>query len=204
MGTYGPVPLPHQRLAAYFREQLVERVLGGMAERGTPFRGTLFANFMLPPDGDPMLLEINARFGDPETQILSSVVDGDWYEILASAARGQLPERDDLLAGVPRHAVCVVLAAEGYPATPRSGDVLEGLAQAEAVDGVSLHHAGTALCAGRVVTDGGRVLGVTAVAESLRDAHARAYEAASLVRFSGKQLRRDIAARAPGIVPVAE
>jgi phosphoribosylamine--glycine ligase len=151
-----------------------------------------------------MLLEINARFGDPETQILSSVVDGDWYEILASAARGQLPERDDLLAGVPRHAVCVVLAAEGYPATPRSGDVLEGLAQAEAVDGVSLHHAGTALCAGRVVTDGGRVLGVTAVAESLRDAHARAYEAASLVRFSGKQLRRDIAARAPGIVPVAE
>lgn len=202
MGTYGPVEPTSASLAEYFRVQLVEKVMAGMAKRGSPFRGTLFANFMLVEGGPPMLLEINVRFGDPETQILTNVVEADWYEVLRGAANGSLGPRADLIDGVQRHAVCVVLAAEGYPSSPRRGDLIEGLEAANSVDGACVYHAGTRVEDGAVRTHGGRVLGVTAVADSLPEAHRRAYASVQHVRYAGKTFRRDIAARAPGIAPL--
>lgn len=203
MGTYGPVALPSPSLASHFRDRVLEPVLEGMAKRGAPFRGTLFANLMLVPGRGPMLLEINARFGDPETQVLTNVVQEDWYEVLLSAARGALTPRDDLLSGLDQHALCVILAAPGYPESPRVGDPIEGLDDVARRPGVTAYHAGTRAVGDRVLTAGGRVLGITAVGDTLERAHQMAYEAADAVRFEGKQMRRDIGARAPGIQPSA-
>jgi phosphoribosylamine--glycine ligase len=191
MGTYGPVALPDPALVARIRQDVVEKVVAGMAARGTPFRGTLFGNLMLVPNGAPTLFEINVRFGDPETQVLTNILDVDWFELLSRAARGEL--------GAPRQplspsgsALCVVLAAEGYPGEPRQGDVISGLAEAGRDPGVRVYHAGTTWRSGQTLTAGGRVLGVTGVGENLEAAHARAYAAAAAIHFQGKQLRRDI------------
>jgi len=136
------------------------------------------------------------RFGDPETQVLMAVLDGDVAQALAAAARGEL--RPELLEVSPDHAVCVVLAAGGYPDSPRTGDVITGLEAAAGVPGVQVFHAGTSLRDDRIITSGGRVLGVTARGATLGEAHARAYRAADLIEFEGRQFRRDIAARALG------
>jgi phosphoribosylamine--glycine ligase len=136
------------------------------------------------------------RFGDPETQVLMAVLDGDVAQALHAAARGEL--RPELLHVSSDHAVCVVLAAGGYPESPRTGDVITGLEAAGLVPGVQVFHAGTALKDGKIVTSGGRVLGVTARGTTLLEAHARAYQAAELIHFEGRQLRHDIAARALG------
>jgi len=128
--------------------------------------------------------------------VLMAVLDGDLAQALSAAARGEL--QPELLQVSSDHAVCVVLAAAGYPESPRTGDVITGLDAAAQVPGVSVFHAGTALLGGQVVTAGGRVLGVTARAATLLEAHARAYQAAELIQFEGRQFRRDIAARALG------
>jgi phosphoribosylamine--glycine ligase len=198
MGTYGPVPLPEPWLAEHIRREIIERVVGGMAERGAPFRGTLFANLMLVPGGKPALFEINVRFGDPETQVLMNLLEGDLCELLSSAARGELPNAAAAPASSQAHALCVILAATGYPQDPRRGDVISGLEGASALAGVRVYHAGTARANGAVVTAGGRVLGVTGVGETLLEAHARAYRAADGIEFAGKQLRRDIGAQTLG------
>jgi phosphoribosylamine---glycine ligase len=194
MGTYAPTPVVTAELLQRIEREVLEPAVLGMARDGVPFRGTLFAGLMVTPAGEPVLLEFNVRFGDPETQVMMDTVDGDLGLALSSAARGRLDP--SALKASGRHAVCVVLAAAGYPGTPRSGDPIEGLDQAESVDGVRVYHAGTTLDAGRVVTAGGRVLGVTAVADQLALAHARAYRAVEHIRFDGMQYRRDIAARA--------
>ena len=142
-----------------------------------------------------MLFEVNVRFGDPETQILMNLLDGDLYEILSSAARGELSSARDLAAAAHRHALCVILAAHGYPAEPRAGDVISGLDAAEALRDVRVYHAGTRRQGANTLTAGGRVLGVTGVGTSLVQAHARAYEAAAAIQFAGKQLRHDIGAQ---------
>lgn len=193
MGTYGPVAMPDPRLAAYIETQIVERVLRGMARAGTPFRGTMFAGLMLVPGGDPALIEINVRFGDPETQILTSVLDGDFCELLMAAARGALDPRPPVSLAADRHGLCVILAAPGYPAEPRLGGAIQGLDAAAAIEGVRVYHAGTLARAGQTVTAGGRVLAVTGVGPTLEVAHERAYRAADAIHFDGKQLRRDIA-----------
>lgn len=195
MGTYGPVNLPDARLTEYIQTRIVDRVLAGMSRAGTPFRGTLFAGLMLVPDADPALIEINVRFGDPETQILTNIVDGDFCELLMSAARGKLEEQGRVSLASDRNAVCVILAAPGYPEAPRLGEPIRGLAAAAALDGVRVYHAGTTLGAPHALTAGGRVLAVTGVGSSLARAHERAYAAADLIDFDGKQLRRDIAHR---------
>jgi len=169
-----------------------------MALDGHPFRGVLFAGLMISEEGELSLLEFNVRFGDPETQVLMAVLDGDLALALAAAARGEL--RPELLEVSQDHALCIVLAAGGYPEAPRSGDVISGLETAAAVPGVQVFHAGTSLRDGRVVTSGGRVLGVTARGTTLREAHARAYRAAESISFEGRQFRRDIGARALGPV----
>ena len=196
MGTYAPAPLISPALQERIRTEIFERALRGMVQDGHPFRGVLFAGLMITPAGELSLLEFNVRFGDPETQVLMAVLDGDLARALDAAARGEL--RPELLHVSSDHAVCIVLAAAGYPEAPRAGDAITGLEAATSVPGVQVFHAGTALRDGQVVTSGGRVLGVTARGATLVEAHARAYQAADLIEFDGRQLRRDIAAQALG------
>lgn len=194
MGAYAPAPLITPALLERVRHEIFERTLQGMVKDGHPFRGALFAGLMITPAGEPSLIEFNVRFGDPETQVLMAVLEGDVADALDAAARGEL--RPELLHVSSDPALCVVLAAAGYPEAPRTGDVISGLEAAAAVPGVHVFHAGTSFRDGQVVTAGGRVLGVTARGKTIAEAQARAYEAAALIHFDGMQYRRDIAARA--------
>ncbi len=194
MGTYAPAPLVDPVLAERARKEIIERVVDGMAADGVPFTGTLFAGLMISPEGEPVTLEFNVRFGDPETQVLTMITEGDFGEALCAAARGELSA--DALRVTDQHAVCVVLASEGYPAAARLGDVITGVEGAEEMPDVRVFHAGTQLRGEELVTAGGRVLGVTAKASSLVAARDRAYAACDRIEFAGKQLRRDIGARA--------
>lgn len=194
MGTYAPAPVVTPALLEVIEREVIERVLEGMVSEGTPFVGTLFVGLMVSPEGVPSVLEFNVRFGDPETQVLTMVTDGDFADALLCAAKGNLEEAS--LRVSRDYAVCVVLAAEGYPEAPSKGDPITGLERAEALAGVRVFHAGTLLRDGRLLTNGGRVLGVTARASTLRDAQALAYRAATLIEFRGKQMRSDIAHRA--------
>jgi phosphoribosylamine---glycine ligase len=195
MGTYAPAPVVTPAVMKRFEAEVMVPTLRGMAAEGRPFRGTLFAGVMVTPEGQAKLIEFNVRFGDPETQVLMATLAGDLTETLAAAARGRLDP--GALTASGEHAVCIVLAAHGYPDTPRKGDVIHGLEAANGVPGVTVLHAGTALSAsGEVVTAGGRVLGVTGRGRSLLEAHTRAYQAAHKIDFAGKQFRKDIAGRA--------
>jgi phosphoribosylamine---glycine ligase len=140
-----------------------------------------------------VLLEHNVRFGDPECEALMALLEGDVAELLASAARGAL-RADAARVAEGRHAIAVVLAASGYPGAPRTGDPIQGLEAAAAVEGVVVNHAGTTERDGEIVTAGGRVLAITATAGSLPEARERAYRASQAIEFEGKVLRRDIGA----------
>jgi len=190
MGSYAPSRNVGPELLARIEREIIRPTIDGMRSEGRPFRGVLFAGLMITAAGDPMLLEHNVRFGDPECESLMALLDGDVAELCASAARGALDPSAVTIA--PRRALTVILAAEGYPASPRAGDVIEGLAEAALVPGVTVFHAGTAEKDGRVVTAGGRVLAVTATGNDLAEARERAYRAASALRFSGMHFRRDI------------
>ncbi|MBN1607440.1 MAG: phosphoribosylamine--glycine ligase [Polyangiaceae bacterium] len=196
MGAYGPAPLVTPELFVRLERDFVDKIVEGMAADGAPFRGTLFAGLMITSDGEPSLLEINVRFGDPETQVLMNLLDGDLADVLDLAAQGCLSAGS--VATNDLHALCVVLAAAGYPGPVRSGDVITAIEAAEAVEGVHVYHAGTRRVGDELHTAGGRVLGVTARASTLQQAQQRAYQAASCVRFGGMQMRRDIGARALG------
>jgi phosphoribosylamine--glycine ligase len=198
MGTYAPAPLAAPELIERARREIFEPALRGMAADGHPFRGVLFAGLMVTPARELVLLEFNVRFGDPETQVMLATIDGDLGDALDAAARGALDPR--ALAPAGRHAVCIVVAAHGYPEKPRTGDAISGLDAAEALEDVSVLHAGTAVSGDAVVTAGGRVLGVRASAPTLTDARERAYAAVGRIHFEGMQFRRDIAARAFGEV----
>ena len=189
MGSFAPVPEVDDDALVEIVETCVEPVVHELERRGTPFVGTLFAGLILTAEG-PRVLEYNCRFGDPETQSVLPLVDGDLLGALAGAAAGSL-------AGVSigRHdaaAVTVVLTAGDYPRVGDRGTPVEGVSDAEAA-GALVFHAGTALSDGRLVTNGGRLLGVTATAATLADARARAYAAADLIRVPGARRREDIA-----------
>jgi phosphoribosylamine--glycine ligase len=194
MGTYGPTPLVTQHLHARIQREVVEPVVAGMASDGIPFSGALFAGLMVSPSGEPVLLEINTRFGDPETQVLMGLLDGDVFELLRSAARGALAA--DAISINALHGLCVVLAAPGYPSAPRLGGIITGLERAAAHAGVRVYHAGTRRSGDHVVSSGGRVLGVSAVGVNLQEARDRAYTACREIAFDGMQLRADIGWRA--------
>lgn len=197
MGTYGPAPVVNATVAQRVSRDIIAKIVDGMRAEGRPFVGVIFAGLMIGSGGEPALIEINVRFGDPETQVLVNLIDGDFYGLLRSAAEGELkPELVRVVDG--RAALCVVMAAAGYPATPRLGDVITGVAEAELVNGVSVYHAGTRAEGDAVVTSGGRVLGVTAVGDSLAEAKKRAYEGCERIQFAGAQYRRDIGFRALG------
>jgi len=178
MGSYAPAPLVNADLLRRIEQEIIGKVLEGMrAEAGVP-----------------QVLEFNVRFGDPETQVLMNVIKGDFCELLVSAARGNLDTGAVELSEI--HSLCVVLAAAGYPAEPRKGDVLLGLSEATARPSVRVYHAGTQLDGGRVVTAGGRVLGVTGFAPTLQRAANFAYSAVECIHFEGRQFRTDIGHRA--------
>ena len=189
MGSYSPVP----RLPAAEADELVDEVcrpvLAELVRRGAPFTGVLFAGLMLTADG-PRVLEFNCRFGDPETQSLLPLLEGDLLAALAAAATGEL--QGVALTASERAAVTIVLAAGNYPERGDVGTPISCIEDAEAV-GALVFHAGTALQEGRLVTNGGRILDVTAVGDSLDEARAAAYAAAAHVDFTGVRYRRDIA-----------
>jgi phosphoribosylamine--glycine ligase len=188
MGAYSPVPGID---VAQLVSKIHEPVLDQLARRGTPFVGCLFAGLML-TDDEPRVLEFNARFGDPETQVLMPRIEGDLLGALAAAARGDLSGTDVGLS--PRSTVTVVLAAPDYPArSDYAGAPIDGLEAAEA-SGALVFQGGTAARDGRVITNGGRILSVTATADTVAEARAGAYEAVSLLSFEGAKYRRDIAA----------
>jgi phosphoribosylamine--glycine ligase len=190
MGSVSPVPDIPDSLADELIDAVHRPVIAAMERRGTPFQGVLYAGLMMTPDG-PRVLEFNTRFGDPETQALLPRLDEDALALLTAAADGDLADRPVRVNDGA--AVSVVLAAHGYPASPRSGDVISGLEEAAAT-GAEIYHAGTAPGpGGTVVTSGGRVLAVSARGDSVADARAKAYAAADLIDFDGKQVRRDIA-----------
>ncbi len=194
MGAYAPAPVVGAALGAKIEQEIVQRAVRGLAADGTPFVGTLFAGLMVTPEGEPVLLEFNVRFGDPETQVLMTLLDGDVGELLYGAATGRL---DPSVVSVSSdHALCVVMAAPGYPGKLTTGTAITGLAAAAAVEGVQVHYAGVRREGEALLTAGGRVLGVTARGATLREAHERAYRAVSLIHFDGRRYRRDIGRRA--------
>ncbi len=192
MGAYTPLPWAPEGLVQEINDRVLVPTVREMARRGTPFAGLLYAGLALTKRG-LRVVEFNARFGDPETQPLLQVLDSPLGVLLRAAAQGRLDEVDP-----PRWkdgaAVSVVVAASGYPGTPRNGDLIEGVEEAEALEGVAVLQAGTAAGERGLVTAGGRVLAVTAVGSSVADARARAYEGVDRIRIDGSHHRTDIAA----------
>jgi phosphoribosylamine--glycine ligase len=195
MGSYSPVPAIDADAAARLCGQVHQPVLDELARRGIEFRGVLYAGLMLTAAG-PRVLEFNVRFGDPETQAILPRLGTDLLELLAAASEHGGLEGIEL-DWDPRSAVTVVLASAGYPASSHSGDEIRGLELV--ADGVFVTHAGTATGPdGGVVTNGGRVLNVTALGADSAAARASAYAAAEMIQFDGRQLRHDIAAAVVG------
>ncbi|MCW5775872.1 MAG: phosphoribosylamine--glycine ligase [Phycisphaeraceae bacterium] len=191
MGAFCPAEGIDDELMARVERQILVPTLDALRREGIDFCGVLYAGLMLTPGG-PKVLEFNTRFGDPECQPLMSRFRGDLLQTLIAACDRRLDEMD--LEWDPRPAVCVVLASEGYPESPRTGVPIEGLEEAGEVEGVTVYHAGTKIGErGRVVTAGGRVLGVTALGETMAEARERAYAACGRIRFEGMVYRRDIA-----------
>lgn len=192
MGTYSPAPFLTDAELASVGRSILDPWLRGCAAEGIDFRGLLYPGVMLTPDG-PKVLEFNARFGDPETQVYLTRLESDLVDLLNASVDGTLDRLE--LRWLPQASVCVVMASGGYPGDYVKGLPISGLEAAEALPCTKVFHAGTALKEGRVVTQGGRVLGVTAWGESLRLARDRAYAAVETIHFEGAHIRRDIAAK---------
>ena len=190
MGAYSPAPVLTQDLSDQAMDGIVRPTARALAAAGTPFSGVLYAGLMLTKNG-PKLIEYNVRFGDPECEAIMPLIDGDFAELLNAVATGKLAESaaPQLL---DKHAVTVILAARGYPGTPASGGSIRAIEAAETVEGVTVFHAGTASADGGLVAKGGRVLAVTAVAETFANARARAYRAVDAIDFADGFHRRDI------------
>ena len=191
MGAYTPLTWLPEGLVAEVTERVLQPTVDEMARRGTPFSGLLYAGLALTRRG-VRVVEFNARFGDPETQPLMALLASPLGALLAAAAEGRLDELGPL-TWLDGSAVAVVVAAANYPGTPRTGDTIDGLAEAAALDDVSVIHAGTRAEDGRVVTAGGRVLAVTAVGSDVADARAKAYAGVDRLRIDGSHHRTDIA-----------
>lgn len=193
MGAYAPAPVYTPDLAVRVEREILAPAVRAMAAEGRPYRGVLYAGLMVTAAG-PKVLEFNCRFGDPETQVVLPLLEGDLAAAMAACAGGDL--RGVSLGWRAGAAVTVVLASAGYPGPVEKGKEITGVAEAEAAEGVVVFHAGTAERDGRLVTAGGRVLNVTAVGDTVGAAVARAYAAAERIRFEGMRYRRDIARRA--------
>jgi phosphoribosylamine--glycine ligase len=193
MGAYSPAPIMDEALSARVMDEIINPALRGMAQMGTPFVGVLFAGLMLTKDG-PKLIEFNVRFGDPETQAILPRLQGDLLALMLACAEGRLIRQSFSLS--PQRALTVVLAAEGYPGTPKKGTEIRCLDKAAALPGVVITQAGTKREGGRLLADGGRVLNVTGLGATLAEAQARAYAAVDAIDWPGGFCRRDIGWRA--------
>jgi phosphoribosylamine--glycine ligase len=196
MGAYSPAPVVTPALHARIMREIILPTVNGMAADGIPFTGFLYAGVMIDGAGQPRALEFNCRLGDPETQPIMARLKSDLVELLEHAVNATLDAVD--AAWDRRTALCVVLAAAGYPDHPRKGDAIEGLERItpETHPDVVVFHAGTALADGKTVVSGGRVLCVTALADSVRQAQRAAYAAIADIGFAGMQFRSDIGHRA--------
>lgn len=190
MGTVSPA-WTNPDVIERIKHEILTPTVRGLAADGIDYRGVLYAGVMVDAAGAPWLLEYNCRFGDPETQPIMARMVGDFAAVLAGAARGEMPH--GVLGWDARVAVCVVVAAAGYPGDVRTGDAIGGLDRT--FDDVVVFHAGTTRKDGQLVTSGGRVLGVTALGVSVQQARDRAYSVVDSVDLPGKQVRRDIGAR---------
>jgi len=189
MGAYAPAPVLSDELQARAMDEIVRPTARALAAAGTPFSGVLYAGLMLTAAG-PKLIEYNVRFGDPECEAIMPLVDGDLAELLNAVATGRLDEIDLRLTG--KHAVTVIIAARGYPGTPAGGGLIREIEAAEQVEGVTVFHSGTALGPEGLMAKGGRVLAVTAVADTFANARARAYRAVDQIDFADGFHRSDI------------
>lgn len=194
MGAYCPTPRVSDELLHWIEEHILVPTVHAMKRARRPFRGVLYAGLMITNQG-PKVLEFNVRFGDPETQPLLLRLKTDLLQVLLAAVENRL-ERLEPLEWDPRPAVCVVMASEGYPEAYRKGQPIRGLDEAAAMPDVKVFHAGTALRDGQVVTAGGRVLGVTALGDSIALAKRNAYAAVKKIRWEGAWCRKDIGDKA--------
>ena len=189
MGAYAPAPVLTPDLQQRAMDEIVLPTAHALAAAGTPFNGVLYAGLML-TTGGPKLIEYNVRFGDPECEAIMPLIDGDFAELLNAVAAGRLNQVAPKLSD--KHSVTVIVAARGYPGTPAAGGAIREIEAAEQVEGVTVFHAGTALGEKGLVAKGGRVLAVTAVADTFANARARAYRAVDQIDFADGFHRSDI------------
>ena len=189
MGTFSPSPFYTEEVDAFCKKYIYQPTVDAMASEGREFKGIIFFGLMLTPNG-PRVLEYNARFGDPETQVVLPRMKSDVVEVFEACIDGTLDQVD--LEFEDNAAVCVVLASDGYPLKYEKGFPIEGLEEFKKHDGYYCFHAGTKLVDGKIVTNGGRVLGVTAKGKDLKEARANAYAATEWVTFENKYKRNDI------------
>jgi len=190
MGAYAPAPVLTAELQARAMDEIVRPTAVALARAGIPFNGVLYAGLMLTAAG-PRLIEYNARFGDPECEAIMPLIEGDFAALLQAVANGRLDEIEPPRLA-PKHAMTVIVAARGYPASPVSGGAIRAIDAAEQVEGVTVFHAGTALTGDGLTAKGGRVLAVTAIADTFANARARAYRAVDQIDFADGFHRRDI------------
>jgi len=193
MGVYSTDAMLDDKMRDWLLHHVAQPTIDGMAAEDTPFSGVLYCGLMMTAKG-PMVLEYNARFGDPETQAILARLDSDLLEALEGCVEGRLSDAE--FRWKPGASACVVAASGGYPGSYTNGHKITGLDEAEKIPGVVVFHAGTALVDGDVLTAGGRVLGVTATGKDLPEALKRAYEGISKIRFEGMYYRKDIGWRA--------
>jgi phosphoribosylamine---glycine ligase len=193
MGAYSPAPNIDDAMAARVMAEIITPTLRAMKAMGAPYKGVLYAGLMITTSG-PKLIEYNARFGDPETQVLMLRLMSDLVPALLASRDGQLKSFD--LRWYPDPALTVVMAAKGYPGSYARGSVIEGLDDAAKVEGVEIFHAGTKADGGRILANGGRVLNVSAIGKTVKEAQARAYEAIARIRWPEGFYRHDIGWRA--------
>lgn len=193
MGTYSPPPVFTESLQQQAMQDIILPTVAAMKAEGCPFTGVLFAGLMLTKTG-PKLLEYNVRFGDPETQSLMMRFDGDLFQTLKACADGKLADAE--ISFRFEAAMCIVMAAKGYPGDYQKGSVIKGFRKAASLANVKIFHAGTALVDGNIVSVGGRVLGVTALGATIKDAQTNAYQAVDCIEWPEGFCRRDIGWRA--------
>ncbi len=198
MGAYCPTPIVTQEMIESIEDRIMVHTIHTMKRNRKPFRGVLYAGLMITATG-PKVLEFNVRFGDPECQPLLMRLQSDLLDILEATVDGRLDEIDSPIWD-PRPAICVVVASQGYPGAYEKGCEITGLDAANAVENVKVFHAGTTLQGGRVLTDGGRVLGVTAIGDSISTAKLSAYTAVQKVRWPGAWCRKDISDKALSVL----
>jgi phosphoribosylamine--glycine ligase len=193
MGVYSTSQMLETTMTEWILHHIAEPTVRGMAEENMPFTGVLYCGLMMTAKG-PQVLEYNARFGDPETQAILVRLESDVVDALEACVEGRLSEME--LRWAPGASACVIASSAGYPGSYKTGLPITGLSEAAQVPGVQVFHSGTAQADGRIVTSGGRVLGVTAEGDSLEQALSRAYDAMGQIRFDGIYYRRDIGHRA--------